>query len=278
MSEENGNDNGGQAQVGAPVTETNWINTDGTFGDLSKAPEGVSDFITKKGFKDYQQQCKSHQELETMMGNRENLVRIPEEGDEAGFRLMATKLGCPLKPEDYAYQAKDGDPMDDSLLGLFKQAAYKDGMPQRAFQDTVDFQVNAVKSANKIYEDGIATEKAEAQKALRGRFASDDAYEVYTKKALIFADQFKLEGGSSAADVLERKGLAYDPEILDLFNALADSTKEDPLQYSQARTSPNKEQQLDEIKKNPAFVNAMDPDHNKLMEQFWAVYNIPNEG
>lgn len=279
MSEENVNDNGGQEQNSSPPPETNWINPDGTFGDLTKAPEGVGDFITKKGFKDFSSMTKSHQELETMMGNRENLIRIPETDDQQGWQELSRKLGCPEKPEDYTYEAKDGDPMDENLLSLFKQNAHRDGMPQKAFQDVVQFQIDAIKTSSKIYEDNLATELASKKATLRKGFESDDEYEAYTKKALGFADQFKLKDGTtSAADVIERKGLAYDPEILEMFGSLADSVSEDTLKVSRASVTATKDDKLKSIQANPAFCDALHPDHDKLMEDYWAVFNMSKEG
>jgi hypothetical protein len=277
MSEGNEhNDNGGEQTP----PETSWINSDGSFGDLSKAPQEVGEFITKKGFKDIGSMTKSHRELETMMGNKESLIRIPEAGDDVGFRTMATKLGCPLKPEDYIYEGTEGDPMDDNLLSLFKQSAHKDGMPQNAFQDVVRFQVDAIKLANKTYEDDAIATKAKDRQTLRDSFEDEEKYNAYTQKALGFADKFKLKDGTtSAADVLERKGLAYDREILEIFSGLADSVQEDSFTTSRTRIVPDKDQQLASIKAHPAFCDAMHPEHGAKMEEYWELFNLkPQKG
>jgi hypothetical protein len=257
-----------------------WINSDGTFGDLSKAPEGVGEFITKKGWKDLPAMAQSHQELESKLGDMTNMVRIPAEDDVEGWRKLSHEhLGCPATPEEYQYTPKDGDPYDENLISLFKQAAYRDGMPQKAFSDVVDFQIAAIKETNKMYEEKLVTDKAEAQKAIRGRFNTEDEYNAYTQKALGFADKFQLKDGkTTAADVLERTGLAYDPQILEVFGTLADTATEDSLQFSKARVTPNRDEQLKAITSDPAFVKADHPDHQKVMEEYWAYFKSPQEG
>jgi hypothetical protein len=266
MSDENGNNEGNEAT---------WINTDGSFGDLSKAPEGVGEFITRQGWKDLPAMANSHRELEKKLSGMGDMVKMPDADDIEGQRAFATKLGCPEKPEDYKYEAKDGDPMDANLLNLFKESAYKDGMPQKAFQDVVDFQIAAIVESNKQYEDKLITDKEEAIKAIKERFNSEDEYNEYTKKALGFASEFKLsDGETTAADVLERKGLAYDPEILEMFGSLADSVSEDSLPRGKTRTSLSKDEQLKAIKENPAFMNRMHPDHEKVMQTYNSVFGF----
>jgi hypothetical protein len=208
-----------------------------------------------------------------------NMVRIPEDGDAEGWSKFSHEhLGCPSCPEDYTYISKEGAPMDEKLLGLFKESAFKDGMPQKAFQDVVDFQVGAIVESNKQYEDKAALDIEESQKAIRERFNSDDEYDAYTKKALGFADQFKLKDGTTtAADVLERTGLAYDPQILEVFNTLANSTKEDSLPFGETRVTPNKDAQLKAITSNPAFVQPVHPDHPKVMEEYWTLLGLKNQ-
>lgn len=259
-----------------------WINSDGSFGDLTKAPEGVGEFITRKGWKNTEAMVNSHRELETKLGQVDKMILIPADDDVEGQRRLATKLGCPENAEGYQFNLQDGDPMDDKLLSLFKQSAYRDGMPQKAFQDVVQFQIDAVKESNKLYEEQTASATAEAQKAIRGRFNSEDEYNLYTQKALGFAEKFKLsDGETTAADVIERKGLAYDPEILEMFGSLADVVSEDSLDFSKARVTPNRDSQLKDIIGKPAFTDALHVDHLKVMEEYWALFpkgNVKQEG
>jgi hypothetical protein len=258
-----------------------WIKPDGTFGDLTKAPEGIGEFVSKKGWKDTPAMIQSYQALESKlssMPSMDGMVRIPADDDAQGWQTFSHEhLGVPEKAEDYNYVAKDGAPMDDNLLSLFKQSAFKDGMPQKAFQDVVDFQVGAIVESNKQYEDKAISDREESQKAIRERFNTEDEYNAYTKQALEFADKFKLKDGTTtAADVLERTGLAYDPEILEVFNTLANRTQEDSLPFGETRVIPNKDAQLKAITSNPAFTQAVHPDHPAVMEAYWALLGLKN--
>ena len=69
-------------------------------------------------------------------------------------------------------------------------------------------------------------------------------------------------------DVIERKGLAHDPEILDMMGQLSDMTKEDAIPNGGAHKVVNRDARIAEIQKDPAFTNVMHPDHYKLMSEW----------
>jgi hypothetical protein len=256
-----------------------WINKDGTFGDMATAPAGVADLVTKKGLKNISALTVSYGELEGKLGNQSNLIAIPEQGDVEGFNRMADALGRPKSPEEYTFtrQEKDVD-VDDHLLGLFKQVAYKEGMPQAAFESTVRFQLDAART----YVDGVEKSRQDsldnAQKAIRGRFNTEDEYTDYTKKSLGFAESFKLSEDKNLADVLEDKGLMQDPDILDMLNSLASRVAEAPLDYTKTSHPTSQKARLAAIQANPAFTHALDPNHDKVMAEYWALCNEQPEG
>ena len=273
--ENNDNQNQNNEELGPEVT---WVNQDGTFGDLNTAPEGVGTFITNKGWKDASAMVQSHRELESKLGDLKDMVKIPVENDVEGQRAFASMLGCPEKPEDYTYEVKDGDPMDKDLLEMFKVSAYNDGMPQKAFQDVVRFQLDAIKAGEKHYADEMAKLTDEAQKAIRERFNTEDEYNAYTKSTMEFAEQFKMNEDRSVMDVLEDKGLAYDPEILNMLDKLAHSVDEDSLPSREIRGTPYKASLLKDIQNNPAFCDALHPDHDETMKEFWAIHGMAQRG
>lgn len=271
MSEEN-----------VPSNENNWIDPSGTFGDMEKAPENVREFVTKTGTKDIGSLVTSYSELRTKMDsmpNTDNMISLPKEGDTESQAAFNMKMGCPESPDKYSFTKREGDvDVDDNLLGMFKQLAHKEGMPQAAFESTVRFQLDAAKAYAENYEIESKKETDDAQKAIRERFNTEDEYNDYTKKALGFAEQFKLSNGTSAADVLERKGLAYDPEILEVFGSLADKVVEAPLPIGGTRVLPNREAQLAAIKADPAFLDAMHPNHEEVFNQWKAMFGTKREG
>lgn len=271
MSEENVNSNPESTET---TTEQSWLNPDGSFGDLSAAPDDVREFVNKKGFTDVPTAIKAHRELEGLLGQKDKLVRIPDEGDKEGWNNLYNKLGRPESPDKYNFEVPEGVDMqvDDGLLGMFKEYAHQRGMSQQLFEDTVKFQLEAAEQAELAYQEQQLNERNGAQKAIRERFSTEDEYNQYTQKALGFAEAFKLNDERSVADVIEAKGLAHDPEILDMLGSLADRTAEDSLQYDRTKSSePTREERIKAIKSNPAFVNPEHPEHKKVVREFQAL-------
>jgi len=251
-------------------TEVSWINPDGTFGDLSQAPEDVRSFIETKGYKAIDGMIKSQKELESFVGQRDQLITIPDENDTEGWNEVHTKLGRPAKPEDYKFEPSEEEKnlVNENLLGLFKEYAHQQGMNQKAFENTVRFQLDATKAEMQAY----AEEQNNAQKAIRERFNTEDEYNQFTQKALGFAEGFKLDDGKSVADVIENYGLAHDPVVLDMLGQLADRVAEDPLPTGETRVPQSQPDKLKAIKENPAFTNAAHPDHEKVMQEYWGLF------
>ena len=273
MSEEDTNDKGGQVSDTGSV-EPSFVNLDGTFGDMTKASEGVRDFVAKKGFKSIDEQTAAHVELEGMLGQRDKLVVIPDDGDKEGWQKFNIRMGRPKTAEEYVFTPRgDNDPKpEESLLTLFKEYALEKGMNQTAFQDTINFQMDAILAADKVYADQLVTERTEAQKAIRGRFNTEDEYTEFTQKGMAFAEKFKLDEKSSVMDLIERKGLAHDPEILDMMGQLSDMTVEDPLGERTRTSTASLESKIEAIQKDPAFVNVMDPNHYPIMAEYHALF------
>ncbi len=263
MSEENSNDNGGDTDV----TETNW---DGSFGDMSRVSDNVKDFVSNKGYKGVDNMVESYQELESFVGQRDKLLRIPEADDVEGWQKANVRLGMPEKAEDYKLNVADDSPLKDEtdLVASFKAYAHQSGMPQKGFDGVINFYQEAMAAGEVEY----AKQMKEAQTVIRDRFDTEDEYTDYTKKALGFAEQFKVNDNRSAADVIEDKGLAHDPEILEMFTKLADSIAEDALPHTETSTIQSREDQIKAVTSNPAFMDALHPQHRKVMEEYRAIF------
>lgn len=277
MSEEN-NEQGNETDQTQQTTETPFINGDGSFGDLSKVPDEVSNFITKKGFKTITGMTGAHQELENMLGQRDRLVVIPEGDDKEAWSKIYDRFGRPESAEKYEFTAREGDPKpEDALITMFKEYAYDKGMNQEAFQDTITFQMDAIKAADQVYAQEVLEQRNKSQKAIRERFDTEDAYNDFTQKGMAFAEKFKLDEDKSVMDVLEAKGLVHDPEILDMLGQLSDMTVEDPLPNGGKRSTTTRDDRIKAIQKDPAFTNAVHVDHYKLMKE-WNELHVPQEG
>jgi hypothetical protein len=127
-------------------------------------------------------------------------------------------------------------------------------------------------------EKEYAKQMEEAQTVIRERFDTEDEYNDYTKNALGFAEKFKVNDNRSAADVIEDKGLAHDPEILEMLTALANSTVEDALPRTETSTTQTRAEQIAAVTNNPAFMDAGHPGHTKCMEAYKAIFAVKQEG
>lgn len=266
-------------------TSTNWVNNDGTYGDLASAPEEVREVITKKDFKDVPSTLKAYQELESFLGPREKIALIPDKGDIEGLNKVMSRLdkddiltsmGRPITPEEYNINPKEkypdiADQIDSDLLSHFKMVSHQLGLTQTQAEAIVDLQIQAALAGQEEQEKIMQQEMEEAQSAIRGRFKSEEEYNQFTQKAWKFAEQFKLDGQTSVADIIEQKGLAHDPAVLDMLVALSDKTVESPLPHGGTSISRTREDRLKDIKANPAFVDKMHPEHKALMAEYHQV-------
>ena len=254
-------------------TELGFIDKEGTFGDMTKAPDNVREFVAKKGFKSIGEMTSAQVELEGMLGQREKLITVPESGDVDGWGKFYDRMGRPAKAEDYAFTARDGDPKaEGSLITMFKEYAYGKGWNQDAFQETVNFQMDAIKAADQVYAQEVLDQRNLDQKAIRGRFDTEEKYNEFTQKGMAFAEKFKLDENKSVMDVLVDKGLAHDPVVLDMMGQLSDRTVEDPLGERTRSKAVNKDDRIREIQKDPAFTNVMDPNHYPIMKEYHALF------
>lgn len=68
----------------------------------------TKEYVTQKGFQDPKAVIESYRNLEKLRGvPQERLLKLPETGDEKGWKEVYEKLGKPATPEGYGLQAKD---------------------------------------------------------------------------------------------------------------------------------------------------------------------------
>lgn len=247
--------------------QSNW---DGNLENLSSVSENTRNFITNKGYKNIDSMTDSYRELESFVGQRDQMLRIPDEGDTEGWAKANIRLGMPEKAEDYKLNVPDDSPLkgETDLIASFKAYAHQGGMPQKGFDGVINFYQEAMKAGEVEYQ----RQMDEAQTVIRERFDTEDEYTDYTKKALGFAEKFRVNDNRSAADVIEDKGLAHDPEILEMFTKLADSIVEDALPHTETSVTQTRSEQILAITNNKAFTDALHPQHRKIMEEYKAIF------
>ncbi|KKN07643.1 hypothetical protein LCGC14_1064940, partial [marine sediment metagenome] len=206
------------AQTTAPVTEpSQWMPLDDEF--RNSAPDNVKDLIAKKGYTHLGQIFDSYSELETFKGVGEHLV-IPESEDAEGWENVYKQLGRPETFDKYELTYEGNVEISEELTGQFKQFAHGLGLTQKQFDSIIKFQLDAVGAQTEAFDNQLATTKEENIQALKQKWGEAN-YEVKVKGARIIADSLGIY------QTLEAKGLASDPDIINMLDTIASRTTED---------------------------------------------------
>lgn len=254
------------AQTPASGTEpTEWMALNDEF--RKGAPENVINLIDKKKYTNLGQFFDSYGDMEKFKGIGEHLV-IPEAEDAAGWDNIYKQLGRPETHDKYDFSYEGDVPISDELTGQFKQFAHGLGLTQKQFGEVVKFQLDAVAAQTEAYNTQLTTQKEENIQALKQKWGEAN-YPVKVKAARIIADSLGIY------KTLEAKGLASDPDIIDMLNTIATRTSEDVI-TPQAPSVPAKtpQEELEEIKKSEAFIGKFHPDHKKTMARFMELNQI----
>ena len=254
------------AQTPAPPTEpTGWMSPTGEIRD--GAPEKIRELFEKKKWTNIEQGFDSYLELEKFKGIGEHLV-IPEAEDAEGWDNVYKQLGRPETYDKYDL-AYDGDvQISDELVGQFKQFAHGLGLTQKQFGDLVRFQLDAVAAQTGAYETQLATQKEENTQALKQKWGEAN-YAVKVKGARIIADSLGIY------NTLEAKGLASDPDIINMLDTIANRTSEDVITPPTPPTpTKSPQEELDDIKKSEAFLKKFHPEHKATMLRFMELNQI----
>lgn len=115
----------GVAAEATPANQ-NW------YGDVGTDMEA---FIQNKGWDEPQKAVNAYQNLEKMLGNRNNLLSVPEEGDTDAWGELYTKLGRPEAADKYEFQAPEGMEIDNDLENWFKENAFEAGLSGQQAQN-----------------------------------------------------------------------------------------------------------------------------------------------
>lgn len=244
---------------------SDWITPEGGFVPEA-APEGIKEFLSAKKFSDVGTFVKSYQNLESEYGRVKSGNTLPETFSEDMIPKIYRKLGTPESPDKYEYKAPEGVPIDENLLGSFKQFGHKLNLTNKQFQDVVNFQIDAMTSAQAAQAEANRKAIEEAANVLKGEWKEN--YETNFKKAKETAEKLEL------LDELEALGLADNPKVIKTLHKLNSQLSEDALKKPSAETIKTPEQQLSELMKSDAYLNRMHPEHKNAMAQFLALHGI----
>lgn len=259
------------AQTAAPATEpTGWMTPTGEIRD--GAPEAVRNLLEAKKWTTVEQMASGFTELEKLLGVGKHLV-IPEAEDAEGWNNVYKTLGRPETFDKYELGYEGEVEISDELVGQFKQFAHGLGLTQKQFDEVVKFQLDAVAAQSEAYNTQTVAQKEANIQALKDKWGEVN-YPVKVKGARIIADSLGIY------QTLEAKGLASDPQIIEMLDTIASRTAEDvitPQPPAAAQKTPQEE--LEEIKKSESFLKKFHQDHKATMSRFMALnQEIANAG
>jgi len=254
----------------APETEpSTWgaINDDFT----SNAPDVVKDLIAKKGYDNLGKFFDSYVNLEKMKGGSEGIV-IPSDDNPDGWGEVWNQLGRPETHDKYEI-TYDGDiPLSDDLTNSFKQFAHGMGLSQKQFNDTVAFQLDAVKASEEAYAKQVQERQEENVSKMQEKWK--DKYDVTFQKTQDAAEKLGV------LEFFKSRGLDTEPEVVNMLLTIANSDSEDSISTQTAQVVEKSDQeQLEEIMKSEAFLDKFHKKHKETMATYMEINRrIANSG
>lgn len=246
-------------------TSTGWVNPDGIFGD--GVPEKIKNLIEAKKWNSIEQVVEGYTNLEKMTGTGKHLL-IPDDDDPEAWAEVYNTLGRPETPDGYEFEEDEEVPLEADLMDMFRQFAHKENYTKKQAASAIAFYQDVVKMAKKADAESKETQKQENIAALKQKWGEAN-YEGKVKGARAIADKLGIYR------TLEAKGLASDPEIISMLDTIASRAAEDVITPSTpAELSKSPLEELEEIKKSPAFTDKFAPGRKELMKRFMELNTI----
>lgn len=244
-----------------------WVNTDGTFGDMENAPEEVRTMVEAKEFTNVSDIVKMAIGLESMKGTFSDpeAMHLPDAFSDEQLTKIHGKLGVPEAGSDY--KLADGETAEDQgLLDSFKEFAKSKNYTQNQFSETLAFYNSATGKAKETLEQFKTDSFDKGLASIKETWGDD-----YDKNATA-ADQISIDLG--IGDHIADLGLSNDPKMVEMLFKIHQATEEGTLKLDGGTMEKTKAEQLEEIIKNPAFANNMDPEHPVLFARFQKIMGI----
>lgn len=261
------------AATSAPATEpTGWMGNTGEFRD--GAPEAIQGLLEAKKWTNVEQMATAYSELEKFKGAGNGVI-IPEADDEnyaAKIGEIFGMLGKPESADKYEYTAESNIPLDDALLNGFKEFAHGQNYTQEQLKGAIDFQLDAIAAQEDILTQQLETKKADDTASLQKIYGIN--YDAAMNDAKLTSDKHGY------TEDLANEGVYDLPVVKQLLNHIANLEAEDGVAPGgPAPVTKSLQEQLDEIKADPAFMNKFAPGRKELMERFKRInQEIANSG
>jgi len=251
MSEAEGAD-----QAAQPETTSNW------YSDEYKG------LVEAKKWDNPDKVLESYRQLESHLGKVKSQPNIPDVIPDDMVSTIYTKLGKPESADEYEYTKGENVtiPLDDALLGEFKQFAHGLNLTKKQFSDVVNFQVDAMQKAMAAQEAEYKAQQDTVSEALRQEWKEN--YETNFKAAKSTAEKLGI------LEDLEGLGLADNPSTIKMLHKLNAQLSEDTIKPPVKSQSLTPAEELKSLMQSEAFKNRMHPDHSAAHKRFLELHGI----
>ncbi len=228
----------------------------------------VQELMSKKNWKTIDDLATGYIEVEKFSKSdpARQVIWPADEKDETGWNNIFNRLGRPETPDKYKFENKTGIDIDAETLKEFNAMAHKQGFSQKQYEAGLAAHLNVFKNLEAKVIKQSEIDFAACDKALKEKWGTD--HPKRAAAAIDMADKLKVK------DLLVKKKLDNDPEILEMLDTFVSMTSEGTLKPAGGDNTKTPEQELKEIQENPAFTNNMHPDHDAVMKRYMQLFGV----
>lgn len=237
-----------------------WINSDGSFGDMGSAPESVSKLVETKGFKSVDELAVGYADEASFKGSFAEKLNIPETITDEMTAQIRTRMGVPADVDGYDL-GDAGSTLKPEVIDALKKFGIESGLGPEQLKGGINL-INEIGNAQKQDTEAQALATEEELKAELG-----DKFQAYVDDSVEAANKLGL------LEVFEETGLIARKDVMEKLNAVNKLIGEGVLKKAPAIPAKTTKETRAEIEANPAFTNGMHPEHQKVLADWHATFS-----
>jgi len=231
-----------------------WINPDGSFGDMTGAPENVAAYA-QRGIKSVSDLATSYSELEKYQGQNAERLNLPETLTDEMNAQIRTRMGVPADINGYDL-GDAGSTLKPEVVDALKKFGIESGLATDQLKNGINL-INEIGNAQKqdIVAQALATE--EELKTELG-----DKFQTYIDDSIAGANKLGL------LEIFEETGLIARKDVIEKLNAVNKLMSEGVLKPSNQTPAKTVESTQKDLEANPAFLDRMHPEHDNVIAEW----------
>ena len=229
-----------------------WINEDGSFGDITTAPEPIREFVEKKNFKSIGDMTNSYAEMESYSGKIKSTLNIPEQLTDEMTAQIRSRLGVPSDIDGYDL-GDAGQTLKPEVVESLKKLGLEQGFTPDQLKSGLAL-INDIANSQKLDIEAQALATEEELKAELG-----DKFQPFIDGAVAAANKLGM------LEIFNDTGLIARKDVMEKLNAVDKLISEGVIKSSEAAPAKTKASTQSELEAHPAFLDKMHPEHNKII-------------